>query len=83
MSVDRSILFIGRWIGRLSKFLIGDNQMGHMKEIFTDVQDYMDNAGKNLIKASESNDAELMAAVLINTKSTIDSYINALKRVGV
>lgn len=79
MSVDRSILFIGRWIGRLSKFLIGDNQMARIKEIFTDVQFYMASAGKNLTEASDSGDPILMEAVLVNTQTTIQGYLDALR----
>lgn len=52
--------------------------MGAMKELYTDVTLYMLDAAENLTKAAKSGDAELMQAVLINTQSTIGSYINAL-----
>jgi len=52
--------------------------MSAMKNLFTDVTLYMMDASDNLIKAVESGDAELMEAVLVNTRATIDTYIDAL-----
>ena len=52
--------------------------MAAMKSILTDVCVYMLSASENLTKAAESGDAELMEAVLINTRATIGTYIDAL-----
>ena len=52
--------------------------MGAYKEILIDVSSAMNLAAKNLTAASESMDNELMEAVLVNTLSSLPSYLQAL-----
>ena len=42
------------------------------------VCDFLVHSSKNLFNASQSGDPELAEAVLVNLKSVIDSYIEAL-----
>jgi len=43
------------------------------------VCDFLVKTSKNLFNASQSGDCELAEAVLVNLKSVIDSYIQALQ----
>ena len=55
--------------------------MGAMKALFIDISDAMDLAGRNLVDASESQDPELMEAVLVNVLSALPSYLEVLRQV--
>lgn len=55
--------------------------MGAMKSLFIDISDAMDLAGRNLVDASESQDPELMEAVLVNVLSALPSYLEVLRQV--
>lgn len=55
--------------------------MGAMKSLFIDISDAMDLAGRNLVDASESQDPELMEAVLVNVLFALPSYLEVLRQV--
>jgi hypothetical protein len=55
--------------------------MGAMKSLFIDISDAMDLAGRNLVDASDSQDPELMEAVLVNVLSALPSYLEVLRQV--
>ena len=55
--------------------------MGAMKSLLIDISDAMDLAGRNLVHASDSQDPELMEAVLVNVLSTLPSYLEVLRQV--
>ena len=53
--------------------------MGAMKSLLIDINDAMDLAGRNLVDAAESQDPELMEAVMVNVLSALPSYLAALR----
>jgi hypothetical protein len=55
--------------------------MGAIKSLFIDISDAMDLAGRNLVDASESQDPELMEAVLVNVLDALPSYLEVLRQV--
>lgn len=55
--------------------------MGAMKSLFIDISDAMDLAGRNLVDASDSQDPQLMEAVLVNVLSALPSYLEVLRQV--
>jgi hypothetical protein len=55
--------------------------MGAIKSLFIDISDAMDLAGRNLVDASESQDPELMEAVLVNVLYALPSYLEVLRQV--
>ena len=48
-------------------------------EVVDVVKNFMHHAAFNLINAAETNNPELMWAVLVNTSSMVGSYIEALE----
>ena len=48
-------------------------------EVVDVVKNFMHHAAFNMINAAETNNPELMWAVLVNTRSMVDSYIEALE----
>jgi hypothetical protein len=55
--------------------------MGAMKSLLIDISDAMTLAGRNLVDASDSQDPELMEAVLVNVLHSLPSYLEVLRQV--
>lgn len=55
--------------------------MGAMKSLLMDISDAMTLAGRNLVDASDSQDPQLMEAVLVNVLSALPSYLEVLRQV--
>ena len=55
--------------------------MGAMKALLIDINEAMELAGRNLVDAADSQDPELMEAVMVNVLSALPSYLEVLRRV--
>ena len=55
--------------------------MAAMKALLMDISDGMELAGRNLVDAADSQDPELMEAVLVNVLSALPSYLEVLRQV--
>jgi len=55
--------------------------MGAMKDLLIDIDAAMTLAGRNLVDAADSQDPELMEAVLVNVLSALPSYLEVLRQV--
>jgi hypothetical protein len=55
--------------------------MGAMKALLIDIDSAMTLAGRNLVDAADSQDPELMEAVLVNVLSALPSYLEVLRQV--
>jgi hypothetical protein len=55
--------------------------MGAMKALLIDIDAAMTLAGRNLVDAADSQDPELMEAVMVNVLSALPSYLEVLRRV--
>jgi hypothetical protein len=55
--------------------------MGAMKALLIDIDAAMTLAGRNLVDAAESQDPELMEAVMVNVLSALPSYLEVLRQV--
>ena len=55
--------------------------MGAMKALLIDINDAMELAGRNLVDAAESQDPELMEAVMVNVLDALPSYLEVLRQV--
>jgi hypothetical protein len=55
--------------------------MGAMKNILIDVMGGMELSARNLEAAAETQDPELMEAVMVNILSCLPSYLEALRKV--
>lgn len=49
-------------------------------EVVEVVKNFMHHAAFNLINSAETNNPELMWAVLVNTRATLNSYIEAISQ---
>ena len=55
--------------------------MAAMKALLMDISDGMELAGRNLVDAAESQDPELMEAVMVNVLDALPSYLEVLRQV--
>jgi len=55
--------------------------MGAMKALLIDIDAAMTLAGRNLVDAADSQDPELMEAVLVNVLYALPSYLEVLRQV--
>ena len=55
--------------------------MGAIKNVLIDVMGGMDRAARNLEAASDSQDPDLMEAVMVNVLACLPSYLEALRKV--
>jgi hypothetical protein len=55
--------------------------MGAMKALLIDIDAAMTLAGRNLVDAADSQDPELMEAVMVNVLSALPSYLEVLRQV--
>jgi hypothetical protein len=55
--------------------------MGAMKALLIDIDSAMTLAGRNLVDAADSQDPELMEAVIVNVLSALPSYLEVLRQV--
>ncbi len=55
--------------------------MGAMKALLMDISEGMELAGRNLVDAADSQDPELMEAVMVNVLSALPSYLEVLRQV--
>jgi hypothetical protein len=55
--------------------------MGAMKALLIDIDAAMTLAGRNLVDAADSQDPELMEAVIVNVLSALPSYLEVLRQV--
>ena len=55
--------------------------MGAMKALLIDINEAMELAGRNFVDAADSQDPELMEAVMVNVLSALPSYLEVLRQV--